>query len=127
MSIQSVQTVNAANEKIKVVIAVCAGIAGVGFFYFFSDKSTATRSGALFVGLLIAVLILSTSALGKGFINFTKESVREAKKVVWPTRKEAFQITAVVFGFVLVMAIFLWSTDKVLEFILYDFILNWRK
>jgi preprotein translocase SecE subunit len=43
--------------------------------------------------------------------------------VLWPTRKEAMQITAIVFGFVLTMAIFLWGTDKILEFVLYDLIL----
>jgi preprotein translocase subunit SecE len=47
--------------------------------------------------------------------------------VVWPTRKEAMQITAIVFGFVLTMAIFLWGTDKILEFVLYDLILGWKR
>ena len=37
------------------------------------------------------------------------------------------QITAIVFGFVLIMAIFLWGTDKLLEFLLYDVILGWKK
>jgi preprotein translocase subunit SecE len=61
------------------------------------------------------------------FPGFAKESVRETKKVVWPTRKEATQITMVVFGFVLVMAIFLWGTDKILEFLMYDVILGWKQ
>jgi preprotein translocase subunit SecE len=52
--------------------------------------------------------------------------VRETKKVVWPSRKEATQITGVVFGFVVVMAIFLWGTDKLLEVVLYSLILGWR-
>ena len=42
---------------------------------------------------------------------FRSESVDEAKRVVWPTRKETMQTTAVVFGFVLIMAIFLWLID----------------
>jgi preprotein translocase subunit SecE len=77
--------------------------------------------------LAIAVLLLWTSATGRDFLGFAKESVRETKKVVWPTRKEATQITAVVFGFVLVMAIFLWGTDKILEFLMYDVILGWKQ
>jgi preprotein translocase subunit SecE len=40
------------------------------------------------------------------------ESVRETKKVVWPSRKEAMQMTGYVFAFVVVMALFLWLTDK---------------
>jgi preprotein translocase subunit SecE len=32
-----------------------------------------------------------------------------------------------VFAFVVVMAVFLWMTDKVLEWLLYDLIMGWRK
>jgi preprotein translocase subunit SecE len=32
-----------------------------------------------------------------------------------------------VFAFVVVMAFFLWLTDKSLEWVLYDLILGWRK
>jgi preprotein translocase subunit SecE len=60
-------------------------------------------------------------------LELPKEAVRETKKVVWPTRKEATQITLIVFAFVLVMAIFLWGTDKILEFLLYDVILGWKQ
>jgi preprotein translocase subunit SecE len=78
-------------------------------------------------GLAFAVLILWTSSTGRDFLNFAKEAVRETKKVVWPTRREATQITGIVFAFVLVMAVFLWGTDKTLEFLLYDVILGIRK
>ena len=122
-----VETVSTSSDKVKVALAVCAVVAGVVGFYFLSDKPTIMRAGALVAGLLVAIAIASTSALGRGFLGFAKESVRETKKVVWPTRKEAMQITAVVFGFVLLMAIFLWGTDKVLEFVLYDLILGWKK
>jgi preprotein translocase subunit SecE len=52
---------------------------------------------------------------------------RETKKVAWPSRKETVQTTGVVFAFVVVMAIFLWLTDKSLEWVLYDLILGWKK
>ncbi len=127
MSNQSVQTVSTSNDKIKIALAIAAAIAGVVGFYFLSDKPALVRAGALVAGLAISVLILWTSTSGREFLNFAKESVRETKKVVWPTRKEAGQITAIVFAFVLVMAIFLWGTDKLLEFLLYDVILGWKK
>ena len=127
MSNHSVETVSTSSDKIKVVLAVCAVISGVVGFYFLSDKPAVVRAGALVGGLIVAIAIAWTSALGRDFLGFAKESVRETKKVVWPTRKEAMQITAVVFGFVLVMAIFLWGTDKLLEFVLYDLILGWKK
>jgi preprotein translocase subunit SecE len=100
----------------------------VGFFILKGQNKPALMcAGALVAGLAIAVLLLWTSATGRDFLGFAKESVRETKKVVWPTRKEATQITAVVFGFVLVMAMFLWGTDKILEFLMYDVILGWKQ
>jgi preprotein translocase subunit SecE len=129
MSNQSVQTVGTSNAKVKVALAVVATIAGVvGFFILKGqNKPALVCAGALVAGLAIAVLLLWTSATGRDFLGFAKESVRETKKVVWPTGKEARQITAVVFGFVLVMAIFLWGTDKILEFLMYDVILGWKQ
>jgi preprotein translocase subunit SecE len=128
MSNQSVQTVSTSNDKFKVVLAAVAMIAGVvGFFYLKGQNKPALMcAGALVAGLVIALLLLWASATGRDFLNFAKEAVRETKKVVWPTRKEATQITLVVFGFVLVMALFLWGTDKLLEFVLYDMILGWK-
>ena len=127
MSNQSVQTVSTSNDKIKVVAAIVVAIAGVIGFYYLSDKPALVRAGALVAGLAFAVLILGTSSTGRDFLNFAKEAVRETKKVVWPTRREATQITGIVFAFVLVMAVFLWGTDKTLEFLLYDIILGIRK
>jgi preprotein translocase subunit SecE len=126
MSNQPVQTVSTSNDKIKVVTAVCAVIAGVVGFYFLVDKSALIRAGALVAGLLVAIGMIWTSTPGRGFLSFAKESVRETKKVVWPTRKEAMQITAIVFAFVLIMALFLWGTDKLLEVLLYNVILGWK-
>jgi preprotein translocase subunit SecE len=127
MSNQSVQTVSTTSDKLKVVLAVVALIAGVVGFFILTGKPTPVRAAALVVGLLISAGIAYTSATGRDFLNFAKESVRETKKVVWPTHKEARQITLIVFAFVLVMAIFLWGTDKILEFVLYDLILGWKK
>jgi preprotein translocase subunit SecE len=127
MSNHPVETVTTSSDKAKVALAIFAVIAGIVGFYFLSDKPTLMRAGALVAGLLVAIAIAWTSTPGRDFLSFAKESVREAKKVVWPTRKEAMQITAVVFGFVLLMAIFLWGTDKLLEFLLYDLILGWKR
>ena len=129
MSNQSVQTVSTSNDKFKVALAVVAVIAGVvGFFYLTGqNKPALVAAGALVAGLVFAVLLLWTSATGRDFLNFAKESVRETKKVVWPTRREATQITGIVFAFVVVTAIFLWGTDKILEFLMYDVILGWKQ
>ncbi|MFZ1180445.1 MAG: preprotein translocase subunit SecE [Herbaspirillum sp.] len=126
MSNQSVQTVSNSSDKLKIVLAIVAILAGVVSFFVLSGQSTVVRALALVAGLLVAVGFAWTSTQGRSFVGFAKESVRETRKVVWPTRKEAMQITAIVFAFVLVMAIFLWGVDKLLEFLLYDVILGWK-
>ena len=127
MSNQSVQTVSTSSDKYKVILAIVAVVAGVAAFYVLVKQPGYVRVAALIAGLLVAVVLVWVSETGRNLFAFAKESVRETKKVVWPTRKEAGQITAVVFGFVVVMAIFLWGTDKVLEFFLYDVVLGLKK
>ena len=126
MSNQSVQTVTTSADKAKLALAAIAITAGVVGFYALAGQSALVRAAALVGGLLLALVFAWTSQMGRDFIGFARESVRETKKVVWPSRKEATQITGVVFGFVVVMAIFLWGTDKLLEVVLYSLVLGWR-
>ena len=126
MSNHSVETVTTSADKAKLGVALIAVLAGVIGFYLLAGQTTLVRAAALVGGLLVAIAAAWTSALGQSFIGFARESVRETKKVVWPLRKEAMQITGVVFGFVFIMAVFLWGTDKLLEVVLYDLILGWR-
>ena len=59
-------------------------------------------------------------------VQFISQVRAEVGKVVWPTRRESIQMTAYVFAFVVVMALFLWLTDKTLEWVFYDLVLGWR-
>ena len=126
MSNHPVQTVTTSADKAKLALAAFAVVAGVAGFYALAGQTAIVRAAALVAGLLLAVVFAWTSQLGRDFVGFARESVRETKKVVWPSRKEAMQITGIVFAFVVMMAIFLWGTDKVLEFVLYSLILGWR-
>ena len=115
------------SDKIKVSIAVLCVVAGVAAYYLLASSAAVVRLVALMAGIVAGGAVAWFSVPGQQFFAFARESVTETKKVVWPSRKEAGQITAVVFGFVLIMAIFLWGTDKILEFLLYDVILGWKK
>ncbi len=124
MSNQSIQTVSTSGDKLKVTLAIVAAIAGIVAFYVLVGQPKYVRLGALVGGVVVAAILILISQTGRDLIAFAKESVREAKKVVWPTRKEAGQMTLVVFGFVLIMAIFLFTTDKVLEYLIMNVILG---
>ena len=96
-------------------------------FYLLSSRGPLAQWGALIVLLAGAVVVFAISESGKQLIAFGRDAWREVKKVVWPARKEAIQMTAYVFAFVFVMALFLWLTDKTVEWVFYDLILGWRK
>ena len=127
MATSQVETVSAGADKAKLVAAVALVIASFVGFYLLGKQGQIAQWGALLVGLGAAVVVFATSEPGKEFVAFGRDAWREVKKVVWPTRKEAIQMTAYVFAFVVVMALFLWLTDKTLEWVFYDLILGWKK
>ena len=124
---QQVETISTGADKAKLAAAAVLVVAGVVVFYVLAKQDLWMRTAALIVLLAAAVATFFTSEQGKQLIAYGRDSVREVKKVVWPTRKEALQMTAYVFAFVLVMAIFLWVTDKTLEWVLYDLVLGWKR
>ena len=127
MATTKVQTVSTTTDKIKLVGAVALVIAALVAYYLLSKQGVIAQWGALLLGLGAAVAVFFTSEAGKELFAFGRDAWREVKKVVWPSRKESVQMTAYVFAFVLVMAIFLWLSDKTLEWLFYDLILGWRK
>jgi preprotein translocase subunit SecE len=127
MATEQVQTVNAGTDKAKLVASVLLVLAGIVGFYLLTKQGALAQWGALIAALIAAVVVFISSESGKEFVAFGRDAWREAKKVVWPTRKESMQMTAYVFAFVLVMAIFLWLTDKTLEWAIFDLLLGWRK
>ena len=127
MATPQVETVNTAGDKAKLAAAVVLVVAALAAFYLLAKQGQIAQWGALILGLAAAVVVFFTSEPGKELFAFGRDAWREVKKVVWPERKEAMQLTAYVFGFVLIMAIFLWLTDKTLEWVFYDLILGWKK
>ena len=114
-------------DKIKLAAAAVLVAAGIWGYYHLSESPLILRILAVAAGVLAGAAIAWWSEPGRQFAVFAGESIEEVKKVVWPTRKETVQTTAAVFAFVVVMAVFLWLTDKSLEWALYDLILGWKK
>jgi preprotein translocase subunit SecE len=122
-----VETVTSGADKAKVAGAIALVIAALAGFYLLGRQGQLAQWGALIVGLIAAAAVFFTSEPGKEFIAFGRDAWKETRKVVWPARREAIQMTLYVFGFVVVMALFLWLTDKTLEWVFYDLILGWKK
>ena len=120
-------TENSVADKIKLVTAVALVVAGIAGYYVLAAQSIVLRILAVVAGIVAGVAVAWTSTLGQEFVVFAREALVEVRKVVWPTRKETMQTTAAVFAFVVVMAAFLWVSDKTLEWVLYDLILGWKR
>lgn len=98
-------------DKIKLLLALLLIVAGVVGFYALQDSAAVLRVLSVLLGVMLAAGVFWTSTSGKVFFGFTRDSVAEAKRVVWPTRKETMQTTGVVILFAVVMALFLWAVD----------------
>jgi preprotein translocase subunit SecE len=98
-------------DKIKLGVALLLVAAGVAAFYALHESAAVVKVAVVLLGLLLAAGVAWTSEPGKRFAVFGRESVAEAKRVVWPTRKETIQTTGVVIAFAVVMALFLWMVD----------------
>jgi preprotein translocase subunit SecE len=122
-----IETVSTSADKAKLAAAAVLLVAGVALFYVLSKQDMWLRILTLLVLLVAAAGAFLVSEPGRELIAFAADSQREVRKVVWPTRKEALQMTGYVFAFVFVMALVLWLTDKTLEFVLYDLILGWKR
>ena len=127
MASPQVETVGTGAEKMKLALAAGLVLAALVAFYLLGRQGQLVQWSALLACLVAAGVVFFTAETGKQLIGFGRDSVREVNKVVWPTRKETVQMTAYVFGFVLIMAIFLWATDKTLEWLIFDLILGWKK
>ncbi|MBY4899357.1 preprotein translocase subunit SecE [Cupriavidus sp. AU9028] len=126
MANPNVETVNASSGKWMLGVAVLLVVAGVIGFYALAQQPGYVRGAALIAGIALGIVVALVSAPGKEFIGFARESYREVRKVVWPTRREAGQMTGLVFVFVVVMALFLWSADKLIEWVVFSLVLGWK-
>jgi preprotein translocase subunit SecE len=104
-------------DKAKIILAVGGDVLGEWGYYYFADAALVLRVLMVLGGLLAAAGVAYTSAPGKEFLAFAQDSWQEAGRVSWPTRKETLQTTAIVFAFVVVMALFLFSVDSLLAWI----------
>ena len=127
MANSQVETVSTGADKAKLAIAGALVIGALAGFYLLGRQGPLVQWGALVVGLAASFVVFVTSESGRQFVAFGRDSWKEVKKVVWPTRKEAIQMTMYVIAFSVATALFLWLTDKTLEWVFYDLILGWKK
>ena len=126
MTTQNIESVGSRAANLLVAVAAAAVLAGVFGFSFLTEQPMLTRVGILVGGIVLGIGIAWFSPTGKRFLAFARESYDETRRVVWPSRKETVNMTGIVFALVVVMALFLFIVDKLLEWGLYDLLLGWK-
>ncbi|MBV8465449.1 MAG: preprotein translocase subunit SecE [Burkholderiales bacterium] len=111
-------------DKLKLVVAVLLVAAGITGFYMVPDSHAALRALPMIGGLLLAAAVVWFSAPGKAFVDYARDSIKEAEKVVWPTKKETWQVTGIVFVFAVVLSAFMYVVDSGLTYLIYDVLLK---
>jgi preprotein translocase subunit SecE len=127
MNTSEIEVGNKTSLDLVKVLSSVALIIGGFVFYFSGQQDAWILLSALLFSLIIATVVFLTSSTGQSLIIFFKAAYTELLRVVWPSRRETTQMTIVVFVFVIIMAIFLWSVDKLIELALFDLVLNWSK
>jgi preprotein translocase subunit SecE len=114
---EQAQVNNAGDDRagtLTVAVAIALLIAGVAAYYLLDTRPDWQRWGAAGLGLVASIAVFALSPLGKRFWQFILLARVELRKVVWPSRQETLQTTAVVFGFIVLAGFFFWVLDLLL-------------
>lgn len=98
--------------KWAVVVSLVV-IAVVGNAYF-DDQAILYRVLGVVVLCALAAVIGFTTAKGRDLLELARSARKEIQRVVWPTRPETIQTTAIVLVAVLVVGLMLWLMDTIL-------------
>jgi preprotein translocase subunit SecE len=102
-------------DKAKLWAAILIAAAGIASFYALKgDQADWVRWVIFAGGLIVAAAVFFLSQYGRDFWKFALDARIELYKVFWPTRQETGTMTAVVFVFVIIMALFFWGVDSIL-------------
>jgi preprotein translocase subunit SecE len=101
-------------DVVKQIFSIVFVIAGLAGFYYFSDIRLIFRVLGLLGVLIVAAVLIATTAWGISIRGFVAESKIEVRKIVWPTRDETTRTTLLVFAMVSVVSIVLWLLDTFL-------------
>ena len=111
----NVEQSNNGLDLVKWVVAIALLAGAVIANNMFDQESVLIRAVGVVAAVVIAGFFAASTAKGKDFISFGKESNKEIRKVIWPSRQEATQTTLIIFAATAVIAIMLYFIDMFLR------------
>jgi preprotein translocase subunit SecE len=98
-------------DAAKLFVASAIVLGSIVGYYYYANESVLLRVLGVLVALAIAAWVALQSFQGQLLWKFIQGSRVELRKVVWPTREEALQTTAVVLVFAMIGGAFFWLLD----------------
>lgn len=116
-------------DVVKLGIAVVLVVFGVGQFYYYGthplvyggavhEVPAAIRLVVLLAAVAIAIVVARFSSPGVSAWRYLMSSRGELQRVVWPSRQQTVQTTIAVIVMVVLLGVFLWLTDMLVQFLL---------
>lgn len=99
-------------DRFKWLVIIALIIVAVVANIYYGQVAGALRAAIGIVGFLVLLWLFFTTAAGQVSLSFFKGAQTEMRKVVWPTRPEALQMTVIVLIILVVMSIILWGVDS---------------
>lgn len=109
-------------DLIKYILSAILVAAGVWAFYAYGAQLPIyVRYLFPLIGVVAAIIIVFFwSTGGRELTAYVRDSVSEARKVVWPERNEALRMTLFVLVFVGILSLFIWGVDSLISWLLFD-------
>ncbi|MFG6179372.1 preprotein translocase subunit SecE [Halomonas sp. THAF12] len=95
------------------VVVILLVLAVVGNTYF-ADQALLYRVLGVVALSVVAALVALTTGKGRDLLELARSAKKEIQRVVWPTRPETVQTTAIVLVAVMVVGLMLWLIDTLL-------------
>lgn len=114
---EQVQEPRRAGDAFKLVAAAALAVLGFVGFYYLANWPVWSRWLLVLVGLVLGSVTAVQSESGLRFWQFILNSRIELRKVVWPTKDEAWKLTGLVVMVVIIMSLFFWALDALLTVI----------
>ncbi|WP_066570382.1 preprotein translocase subunit SecE [Snodgrassella sp. CFCC 13594] len=122
LKLQQEQRQSKRADSVKFILAAILVAVGVWAFYALAAQLPVyIRSLFPLVGVVVAIaIVFFWTATGRELTSYVRESVVEAKKVVWPERNETLRMTLFVIVFVAILALFIWGVDSLISWLFFD-------
>lgn len=99
------------------VVVILLAIAVIGNAWF-TDVAILYRVLGVVAVCAVAAGVALVTSRGKALVELARSARKEIQRVVWPTRPETIQTTAIVLAAILVVGLMLWAIDTLIGWLM---------